>query len=227
MPAISKSPSTLAGGLDRQVDALIRMDPADKDEIFSAGLSLRVECEVDSVVDRCQVIKPRRAIRIADGNEISVAVLLVDRHDARRGEAVNCGQHRRLHQPRIGQCHKVIVAVDQVKLRGVLKDLRDVQVFGYLGIDRRILFIALVHHRVQMGAGDRVGGGEEGHIPSPGHQAFGDVAGHRLPGAILARRRPPGNRRQDSHSLVSSLMRRSLDMAASTSSRATVAKPVA
>ena len=54
---------------------------------------------------------------------------------------------------RVGQRHKVIVAVDQVKLRGVLKGLRDVQVFGYLGIDRAILFIAPFYHRMQTGRG--------------------------------------------------------------------------
>src|SRR5271154_3340347 len=112
------------------------MYPADEDEMLSPGFTLGVESEVDSVVDRCQVIEPRRAIGIADGNKISVTVFLIDRHDLRRGEAVDRGQHRRLHQPRIGQGHKVIMAVDQVELRGVLEELRDMEVFGYLGIDR-------------------------------------------------------------------------------------------
>ena len=177
------------------MDTLIWMDPTNKDELFPAALPLRVECEVDAVVDRCQVIQPRCAIRIADGDEISIPVLLVDRHDAGRGKSVDGRQHRRLHQPRVGQRHKVVVAVDQVELRGVLKGLRDVQVFGYLGIDGRVLFIALRHHRMQMGAGERIAAGEERHIPSPCHQAFGDIAGHRLPCPVLPRGRPPGDRR--------------------------------
>ena len=104
-------------------------------------------------------------------------------------------QHRRLYQPGIGQGHKVIVAMDQVELGCVFKRLRDVQVFGYFRIDRPILFIASFYHRMQSGAGDRISSGEQGHIPSPFHQPFGDVAGHRLPGAILARRSSPGHRR--------------------------------
>ena len=69
---------------------------------------------------------------------------------------------------RIGQRHKVIVAVDQVKLRGVLKDLRDMQVFGYLGIDGTILFVAPFHHCMQMGAGERISRWRRELHPIPG-----------------------------------------------------------
>jgi hypothetical protein len=94
------------------------------------------------------------------------------------------------------------VAVDQVELRSVLEEFRDVKVLGHLGIDRTILLIAPVYHGMQMGTGDRVGGGEEGYVPSPLYEALGDVARHCLPGTILARWRPPSDRRQDSHSSV-------------------------
>src|ERR1700733_11298236 len=170
------------------------MDTADEDEIVSPRLALRVECEVDSVVYSSQVIQARSAIGITDGYEIAIPVFLVDRHDTRRRETVNRGQHRRLHQARVRQCHKVIVAVDQVELRSVLEEFRDVEVLGYLGIDRTILLIAALYHCVQVGTSNRVSGGEESYLPSPIHQALGDVSCHRLPGAILARRRPPGDR---------------------------------
>ena len=50
------------------------MYPADEDEILSRRFTLGVKCEVDSVVDRRQVIEAGGAIGIADGNEISVTV---------------------------------------------------------------------------------------------------------------------------------------------------------
>ena len=54
--------STLAGGLDRQVHTLVRMDPPNKDEIVAPVFALWVQGKVDSVVDRRQVIKPGRAV---------------------------------------------------------------------------------------------------------------------------------------------------------------------
>ena len=85
--------------LDRQVDALVRVDPAEKDQIIAAGFLKRVQREVDSVIDRRQVVQPRRAIGVADRDEVSVTILLIDRHDSGRRESVNGCQDRRLHQP--------------------------------------------------------------------------------------------------------------------------------
>ena len=201
-PGDDQLPPTPAGGLDCQVDPLVGMNPPNKDQLLPFARSQGVERKVDSVVNGREVIQARCAIRIANGNEVSVLIFLVNRHDARRGEAVNRSQHRCLHQPRVGQRHKVIVTVDQVKLRGVFKGLCDVQVFGYLGIDGAILFVALVHDRMKLGAGERVPAGEQRYIPSPGHQPFSDVASHRLPSPILPRRRAPRNRRQNRDSLV-------------------------
>ena len=127
-------------------------------------------------------------------------------------------------KPRVSQRHEIVVAVDQVKLGGVFKGLRDVQVFGDFGIDGAILFISAVDHGMQPGAGDRVARGEKRDVPTPRHQALGDVAGHRLPGAVLPRRSTPGNRRQN-RDPASSLI--TYDIAASTSRSATVANPVA
>ena len=56
---------------------------------------------------------------------------------------MNRGQHRRLDQPGVAQRHEIVVAVDQVELRRMLEGLRDVQVFGDLGIDGAIFLISL------------------------------------------------------------------------------------
>src|SRR4029077_2209936 len=121
--------------------------------------------------------------------------------------------------------------MDEIKLASALERFGDVKVLGYFGIDAGILFISLVHHGMQVSAGHRVPAGEQRHIPATGDEPFRDVAGHCFPGAVLPRRCSPGYRRQDSYSFVglSHAVRRhfSYCMAASTSSRGTVAKPVA
>ncbi len=83
--------AALAGGLDRQVDTFIRMYPADEDEMFAPGFALGIKREIDSVVDRCQVIEPGARSESLIETKYPVAVFLIDRHDARRGEAVDGG----------------------------------------------------------------------------------------------------------------------------------------
>jgi hypothetical protein len=70
------------------------------------------------------------------------------------------GQDRRLDQPAIGQGHKIVVAVYQVKLGCMLECFGYVKVFGYFGIDIGIFFIALVHCGVKASTGYRVPAGE-------------------------------------------------------------------
>ena len=65
-----------ASNLDRQMDALVRVNPAEEDQVIAAAFLKRVQREVDSVIDRSQIVQPRRAIGVADGDEVSVAILL-------------------------------------------------------------------------------------------------------------------------------------------------------
>ena len=60
----------------------------------------------------------------------------IDGHDSGRRESVDGREDRRLHQPRVGQRHEVVVAVDEVELGGVLEHFGDVKVLGDFGIDR-------------------------------------------------------------------------------------------
>jgi hypothetical protein len=94
------------------------------------------------------------------------------------------------------------MAVDEVKLSSVLERFGDVKVFGYFGIDGGILFIPPVYHGMEVSAGHRIPAGEQRHIPATGDQSFGDVAGDRLPRAVLPGRCSPSYGRQDSHSFV-------------------------
>ena len=219
-----------ASRLDRQMDTFVRVNPAEEDEVISATFLDRVQREIDPVIDRREIIQTRCAIGVADRNKISVPILFVHGHDFGRGESVDGRKNRRLHESRVGQRHEVVVAVDEVKLSSVLKRFGNVKVLGYFGIDGGILFIPPVHHGMQVSSGHGIPGGEQCHIPTTGYQSFGNVAGYRLPRAVLPGRRSPGYRRQDSHPFVGDGHAgngASRSMAASTSASATVAKPVA
>ena len=65
-----------ARNFDRQMDTLVRVNPAEEDQVIAAMFLQRVQREVDAVVDRRQIIQPRRAIGVADGNKVSVPILL-------------------------------------------------------------------------------------------------------------------------------------------------------
>ncbi len=48
--------------LNRQMDTLVRVNPAEEDQVISAKFLDRVRREVDSVIDRRQIIQTRCAI---------------------------------------------------------------------------------------------------------------------------------------------------------------------
>ena len=183
-----------ARDLDREMNALVRMDAAEKDQVIAGAFLERVEREIDPVVDGRQIVQCGGAVGVADGDVVAVAILFIDRHDFGRGEAMDGGQNRCPDQAAVTQSHEVVVAVNQVELVGVLERFRDVKVFGHLGVGGGVFLVALVNHGVEPGAGDRVPGGEQGHVPAARDQAFGKVAGHRFPGAVVPGRCPPGDR---------------------------------
>src|SRR5216683_3137284 len=153
------------------MDTLIRMNPAKEDQVITARFLERVQREVDPVVDCRQVIQPRCAIGVADGNKISVTILLINWHDFGRREYVDGSEDRCLDQPAVGQRHEVVVTMDEVKLSSTLERFGDVKVFGYFGIDGGILFMSFVNHGVQVSAGHRIPTGEQRHIPTTGDES--------------------------------------------------------
>ena len=69
---------------------------------------------------------------------------------------MNGRQYRRLDQPCVGERHEVIVAVDQIKLGGMLEDFGDMQIFSNLRIDAAVFFVAPLNYRVEAGSRHRV-----------------------------------------------------------------------
>ena len=121
------------------------------------------------------------------------------------------------------------MTVDEVEIIRPFKDLRNVQVLGDFGINRRIFLVTSVDNGMQACGGLRITGGKECDVPAARDQAFRDIAGDRFPGPVLMRGRAPSNRRQNGNAILRG--RRgyadSGSRAASTSFTGTVANPVA
>ena len=198
-PSDEQRQSAPAGHFDRQVDALVGVNAAEEDQVVARAFLQRVQGEIDSVIDRRHVVESGRAVGIADGDEVPVAILFIDRHNLRRREAVDGSEHRRPHQAGVRKRHEIVVAVNEIELGGVLEGFRDVEVLGDFRIDGAVLFVPAFDHRMQPRAGHGVPGGKQGYVPTAGHQAFRNVAGHRLPRAVLPRRSAPGHRREHRH----------------------------
>jgi len=124
----------------------------------------------------------------------TVTIFLIDRHDLRRRESVNRGENRRSDQPAKTQGHEVAVAVNKVEFGGLLKRRREVKILGNFGISIGILLVPLSRDGMKASAGDRIGRGEECHVPTARHQTFSNIAGDRFPSTIALRGCAPSNR---------------------------------
>src|SRR5579862_6672631 len=185
--------------------ALVRMYPAQENQAIAARFPQRIKRKIDPVIDGRQIVQPGSPIGIADRDKIPASILLIYRHDSRRRKSVNRGEDRSLYQACVRQSHEVVMAVDEIELSGVLEGLGNMKVFGDFRIDPWILFISSSYDGVKPGAGDGIAGGEQCHIPTAGGEPFGNVAGNRLPCAVMPRRRSPGDGSKNGHSLVGHL----------------------
>src|SRR5882762_9642622 len=93
--------SALAGHLDRQMDALVWVNAAQENQMVPCGFLKRVKREVDSAIDRRDVIQSGRAVGVADRNEVSIAILLIDGHDLGGRESMDRRENRCLDQARV------------------------------------------------------------------------------------------------------------------------------
>src|SRR3981081_329220 len=73
--------SAQTSNLDGQMNTFIRVDPTEENQVITAGFLKRVQREIDAVVNGRQVIQPCDSIGVADGDKISVTILLIDGHD--------------------------------------------------------------------------------------------------------------------------------------------------
>ena len=59
------------------------MNAPQKNQLLAMRFAQWIQGQVDSVVDRFHVVESGRPIGVANGNEVSVAIFLVDAHDLR------------------------------------------------------------------------------------------------------------------------------------------------
>jgi hypothetical protein len=175
------------------------MDATEEHQIVAAGTELE-GIDVDAVVDGGDIRQRRVPIGVADrhvGHPIGVLDIHGERHV--RAEAVDGGDHRGVHQSGVGEGKEIEAVVDEVELIGPLEQRGDVERLPHLGIHTGGLRVPTGRHGRQPGRRDRIGGGEQRDIDSPGHQALGQQRHEQLPGPIVAGRHPPRDRGEHRH----------------------------
>ena len=140
MPAMSSRRPARPGDLDGVGGALVRVDPAEEEQVVPRLAMQREGIDIDAVVDRCGVVQCGVAIGVADGNVGGCRVVaLVDGDDPARREAVDRRHDRCVDEAAVGEGKEVETVVDDVEVAGVFEHLGDVHALGDLGIDVRIL----------------------------------------------------------------------------------------
>src|ERR1700722_18979265 len=91
-PSDDQTHPAQTSNLDGEINAFIWVDSAQENQVLAAGLLKRVQRKIDAVVDRRQIIQAGGSIRVANGNEVSVAILLIDRHNFGRRESMDSRQ---------------------------------------------------------------------------------------------------------------------------------------
>ena len=74
-------PPAEASNLDREMDALVRMDATKKDQVITCAFLEWVELEVDAVIDGGQIGQPGGAVSIADRDIVAAPIFFINRHD--------------------------------------------------------------------------------------------------------------------------------------------------
>ncbi len=115
---------------------LVGVDASEEQQVAARGGVQRERICVDAVVDGRGVAERGMAVGVADGDIRAVLVVpLVDRDDLRRREPVDCGHHRRLDQPAVGQREEVEAVVDDIELAGAFESSGDVRALGDFGVE--------------------------------------------------------------------------------------------
>ena len=83
--------SAQTGHLDGQMKTFVRMDPTKENQVIAGRALKRIQGKIDAVVDGRQVIQPWCSVGVADRNEVSVTILLIDGHDFGRRESMDGG----------------------------------------------------------------------------------------------------------------------------------------
>jgi hypothetical protein len=155
---------------------------------------------VDAVANRRRVLELLVPVGFTYRDVVAdVVIALEDGQDPLGREAVDRRHDRRGDQAAVGERQIVEAVVDQIELAGTLERSGDVQRLPDLRVQCRVLCIPRRCRADQACARDRVRGGEQRDVDPACDQPFGQERGELLPRSVVARRHPPGDRREYPH----------------------------
>ena len=129
------SPGTPGNGYSL-LDTLLWVNTSKEEKVVIRVVGDTEGRDVDTVMDRGQVVEGGMTVRFADGNVVRPAVVfLVDGQNPFAGETVDCRHHRRRHQSAVGKGKEVEAVVDEIELASTLEYLADVQAFPHLHVN--------------------------------------------------------------------------------------------
>ncbi len=111
-------------------------------------------------------------------------------------ETVDRRHDRGSDQPREGERDEIGLVVNEIELTSLLKDVGDMEHLPHFCVDRGILGIGRRADGIEPACRPAVLGGEQGDVDTARDQGLGQETRHLLPGAVMARRCTPGDRRQ-------------------------------
>ena len=111
-----------------------------------------------------------------------------------------------VNQPREGERHEIGLVVNKVELTGLLEDMGDVEHLPHFRVDRGILGIGRRADAVQLGCRLAIHCSEKGDVDAARHERLRQETRHLFPGAVMARRCTPGDRRQHGNAQTTILL---------------------
>src|SRR5581483_5746151 len=146
-------------------------------------------------MDRRGVVETIAPVRVADRDLVdALVVLLEDRNDPLRREAVDGRDDGRVDKAAVGQRQKVEAVVDHVELVGALEDGRDVQSLPGLRVQFGIFRVPGRRSPDESCARDRISRGEQRHVDTSLDETLRQERRELLPGPVPSRRHAPGDR---------------------------------
>ena len=139
-------------------------------------------------------------VGVADRDVVPArVVLLEDREDALRREAVDRRHHGRLDEAAVGERQEVEAVVEDVELRRALERGGDVERLPHLRVERRILGVPRRRAPDEARARDRVGRREQRHVDASLDQTLRQEGCEQLPRPVTPRGHSPRDRGEHPH----------------------------
>ena len=180
-------------------DALVRMDATEEHQPAARSVAEREVREIDAVINGRGVAQIGVAVRVADRDvRDAVVVASVNGTDPIRRKTVDRRHERGRDEPRVCQRKKVVVVVDKVERAGMLERVREMEGLPDLRVERGVFHQWPRADRVKPRRRDAVRGREQRDVDASLDEPLREEGDDELPGAVVARRYAPRDRREHS-----------------------------